>query len=228
MIFRLPHLLLLFVVWPALAQTSLKRVLFLGDGLHGQLVQAAATELKDEVKLHVPRAPVADHSGAGVAHFDALIGDAKWDLIYVNFGIGDLTYRDPNSKELRLMGKSAGGVRVADETQYGKNLEQLAKALKATGAPILWATTTPLNSIGYNYRTLDLNSEVAYNRIAVEVMARHQIPVLDLHAIISDMIGDTPKPPRYDTYLKHFSKSETPPPTHIATAIRKALRIAQK
>lgn len=221
------RLLLLLAATTLAAQAPIKRVLFLGDSLHGQLIQAAAKELQDEIKLHVPRTPIADHSGAALAHFDALVGEGKWGLIYVNFGIGDLSYHDPNSKELRLMGKSAGGVRIADEAQYAKNLEQLARALKATGSPVLWATTTPLRNVGYNYRTLDLDAEIPYNRVAIDIMAKHDIPVLDLHAIIAELIGDTEKPPRYDTYLKHFSKSETPPPTHIAKAIRGALRTSQ-
>ena len=200
-----------------------KRILFLGDSLHAQFVQAAAKELGGQVKLHIPRAPVADHSAALLAHLDDLLGDDTWDLIYFNVGIGDLTYHDPKTKEIRLLGKGAGGVRIATEEQYAENLDRLAKQLKATGAPLIWATTTPLANVGANYRTLDVNSEIPYNRVAVDIMDTHRIPVVDLHAVITESIGDSESQPRFDSYQKHFSKAEVPPHRHVTMAIRDAL-----
>jgi hypothetical protein len=47
----------------------------------------------------------------------------KWDLIYFNFGLGDLFYKDPRTREIRIMSKNAGGIGVTLPKQYEENLE---------------------------------------------------------------------------------------------------------
>jgi hypothetical protein len=60
---------------------------------------------------------VASDSGTALAQIDALIGKAQWDIIYFNFGIGDLFYKDPSTREIRIMSKHGGGVRVSTPAQ---------------------------------------------------------------------------------------------------------------
>ena len=221
---RLTGLLLIWGCSLVQAQdNSLKQVLFLGDALHGQIVRAAQNELKDQVKVTVPSNPIHDDSGTALKAFNQLVGETSWDLIYFNFGIGDLTYIDPKTKERRLLGNQAGGVRVSSPEAYRKNLQGLVKRLKKTEAHLLWGSTTPLAQLGYSYRILDQDSELAYNQIAAEVMAKAGIPIVDLHSYISRNLEGVKRPPNYSSYLKHFSKSETPLQLPLVKAWRGAL-----
>jgi len=206
-------------------ESSVKRVLFLGDGLHGQIVREAQRELVDQVKVSIPDNPVHDDSGTALNHFDQLVGETSWDLIYFNFGIGDLTYIDPRTKERRLLSNQVGGVRVASPEAYRRNLEELVKRLKKTEAPLLWGSTTPLTKLGYSYRVLDQDSELAYNHIAAEVMTKAGIPIVDLHGYISRNLEGEKRPPNYSSYLKHFSKSETPLQRPLIKSWRAALNL---
>lgn len=206
---------------------AVKQVLFLGDTLHGQIVKEAQNELKDQVKVTMPRKPVHDDSGSALRALDQLVGEASWDLIYFNFGIGDLTYIDPKTKERRLLSNQAGGVRVSSPEVYRKNLEELVKLLKKTDAKLMWGTTTPLAKLGYSYRILDKDSELAYNQIAAEVMTKADIPIVDLHSYISKNLEGNKRPPNYSSYLKHFSKSETPLQKPLVKAWRRVLDLGK-
>lgn len=198
-------LLLLTLSVNAIAAEELPRVLFLGDRIHGQMVEAAARELKGRVRVEFPPVDAPD-SGTALSQFDELLGKTKWDLIYFNFGFGDLLYKDPRSKEIRALSKAAGGVRVTSAEQYEKNLDELVKRLKATGAKLVWATTTPMVDVKNMSALFDAGSEIQYNQMASGVMKKHDVPVNDMHAFVMQHV----KPdghPFFQTYFNFLQKS---------------------
>ena len=107
------------------------------------------------------------------------LGNTKWDVIHFNWGLHDLCYRNPESKVQGNRDKVNGTLSVPLE-QYEKNLEELVKQLKATGAKLVWASTTvvPEGEAGRK-----LGDDIKYNGVAAKVMERHGIPTNDLHAL---------------------------------------------
>ena len=104
----------------------------------------------------------------------------KWDLIYFNFGLNDVMYHDPATKQVRAMHKDAGGVILTSPEQYAKNLKELVKKFKATGAKLIWASTTPIiGNNGIHYA----GDEIKYNKIAAKVMQANNVTIIDMHKI---------------------------------------------
>lgn len=159
------------------AAADLPRVLVLGD----TVLQAPARALQAEFK---GRATVEwkhpGSTGTALARIDELLGAGKWDLIYFNFGQADLHYRDPATQSVRVLSRFAGGVRVTPPDSYERNLGELVTRLKAGGATLIWASTTPLPGPDDLY---DTGSEIEYNAIAARVMSRHEVRIHDLHAL---------------------------------------------
>ncbi|BCX47491.1 hypothetical protein HAHE_13990 [Haloferula helveola] len=205
------------------------RVLCLTDNIHARMVaQPLARELGKDVKVEIPRNGPND-SGTAIAELDTLLGETKWDVIYFNYGIGELFYKDPATQEIRAMSKNAGGVRVATPEQYGKNLDELVKRLKATGAKLLWGTTTPLVNVhsfpSYQGNLFDADSEVEYNSIAAAVMKRHGVPVVDVHAHVMAQFGPDEKHPGFASYDKTLNqKDKSPVHEPVVRAIRSSLK----
>jgi len=156
------------------AAVALPRVLILGDRFSQGLTGVVANELKG--RAQVVWADPGDSSYA-LAHLDELLGKDKWDVIHFNIGLPDLYYKDPSIKGIRAMSKLAGGVRVTPPELYQRNLAELVRRLKATGAKLIWASTVPAPGLNY-----DPDSEVEYNGIASKTMSAEKIPVNDLHA----------------------------------------------
>ena len=170
----------------------------------------------------------AYNSGEALERLDALLGDGEWDLIYFNFGLGDLFYKDPATREIRAMSKYSGGVRVTPADEYEKNLENLVQRLKATGSKVVWGTTTPLVSVNsfpsYRDNLYDANSELEYNEIAAKVMKRHGIPIIDVHSHIMAQFGPEDKHPGYEAYEKDFAKKKIPIHPPVVEGILKELK----
>ncbi len=219
--FLLLPLSLLFITAASAQEKKIPQVLFLGDPVQQSIVQAAAKELTGKVNLHYPPPGSANDSGAALARIDKLLGDKPWDIIYFNFGIGDLFYKDPATKEIRIMNKDAGGVRVSTPAEYEKNLDAIAKRLTATKAKLIWGSTTPL----VNGSFLDGDSEKEYNAIAARVMAKHRVPVLDLHAHVMAQFKPKDKHPPYTQYAKELDKRGT---SLHAPVVKALLSVAAK
>ncbi len=219
----LPLCLLLLPVASA-QEKKIPQVLFLGDSIHQTIVQAAAKELGGQVSIHYPSGIVAADSGSAIAQVDALLGKTQWDIIYFNFGIGDLFYKDPSTREIRIMSKHGGGVRVSTPAQYEKQLDTLVQRLKKTNAKIIWGSTTPMVTVhffnSYQGNIFDENSEREYNDIAARVMAKHQVPVLDLHAHVMAQFKPDEKHPPYTQYAKEMEKRGTPLHSPIVEALK--------
>lgn len=156
---------------------NLPRVLIAGDGFYQQSYKNIATELATQAQITC-RHPGS--TGAALASMSEWLGPEKWDVIFFNFGHADLVYRDPQTKSVRVMSRHAGGVRMTSPQQYEENLLEIVKRLKATGAKLIWASTTPLPNSDQLYQPA---SEVEYNQIAARVMERENVPQFDAHSI---------------------------------------------
>lgn len=172
---------------------AVPRVLVIGDAVYREPVVILAKELKGRVEVvrpELPKGAVLD-SASVLEHLDTLLGQGKWDLIHFNVGLGDLIHRAPGIKDLRVMPIGSGGVRNTDPARYESNLQELVRRLKATGAKLVWASTTPIRASATD--VFALGSEIEYNAIAAKVMAEAGIPANDMYSHVKGMI-DMSKP----------------------------------
>ena len=137
-------------------------------------------------------------SEMGLAGIDGWLGETKWDVIHFNWGLWDLCYRHPESKEQGNRDKVLGTVSATPEV-YEANLRKLVEKLKATGAKLIWATTTPVPE-GEAGRIK--GDAVKYNAVAAKVMKENGIAIDDLYSHVL--------PVALEHYIKpgdvHFTK----------------------
>lgn len=149
---------------------SLPRVLLIGDSVSRGYTQAARSALVGKANVH--RAPAnCGPTTSGLKNIEAWLGDGKWDVIHFNFGIHDRS------------------VPVAD---YTARLEELVERLQATGATLVWASTTPIPDKPEAGQTAA--SIVEKNAAAAAVMEKHGIGIDDLHTFITPHLGDVQPP----------------------------------
>ena len=186
----------------ATAQNDLPKVLLLGDSISIGYTPFVQQMLAG--KAVVVR-PVKDNGSPencagttnGIQHIDRWIGDTKWDVIHFNFGLHDLKHVDPktgkNSKNLE-------DPRQAEPKQYKKNLKAIIKKLKATGAKLIFATTTPYpDRVGGPLRKY--GDAEKYNKVALKIVKKNKIPVNNLHGFVEPQMADLQQPSNV-----HFTK----------------------
>ena len=156
---------------------GLPRVLLLGDSISLGYTPLVRDLLRDKANVHRP-AVNNGPSSLGVQNLDLYLkagtpaGEAprKWDVIHFNFGLHDLKI-------------TAGDGREVSPADYEKNLRNIVQRLKATGAKLIWASTTPIP--GPPLRPPRLAADVIkYNQIAARVMSDNNIPIDDLYSLI--------------------------------------------
>src|SRR4051812_33737035 len=159
---------------------GLPRVLLIGDSISMGYTQPVRDLLKDKANVH--RIPAnGGPTKNGVANIDKWLGSGKWDVIHFNWGIHDLKHM-PDGK------------RQGEPEDYEKNLRTLVAKLKATGAKLIWATTTPIPEGELNPpRTFGKVPE--YNEIAQRVMKENDVAIDDLNGAITPHLSEmqTPK-----------------------------------
>lgn len=133
-------------VEPALAPIEdvegLPRVLLLGDSISIGYTLPVRESLKGKANVHRPPTNCSS-TGNALSHLDAWLGEGKWDVIHFNFGLHDAKLPPE-------------GVRHAPPAVYEKNLRELVERLQATGAALVWASTTPVPNGGVISRRGDL------------------------------------------------------------------------
>jgi acyl-CoA thioesterase-1 len=215
-------------------QAPRPRVLIIGDSVYQQQAREVPKELKDHADVTLANWGDADicNTQTALKHLDQLLGYVDrngenlapedrptWDVIHLNLGLGDLVYRAPGMKAFRIMPIHAGGVRTTSAEDYEKNLIELIKRLReATGAKLIWASTTPIRASTSN--VFELGSEIEYNRIAASVMAKHDVPVNDMYRYVLELI-DMDKPASHGADPFHFDRKPIHGP--IVASIREAL-----
>ncbi len=166
---------------PAYAQIEddpkLPRVLLLGDSISIGYTLQVRELLKDKANVHRPPENCSD-TAHGLKSLEKWLGEKKWDAIHFNFGLHDLKYLDEQGKYV----PPEKGKQVHSPEQYEENLRELVSKLKATGAKLIFANTTPVPD-GTLGRVK--GDEARYNDAAAKVMAENGVDVDDLHAVIA-------------------------------------------
>jgi len=160
---------------------GLPRVLLIGDSVSMGYTLPTRKLLAGKANVHRP-ATNCSSTGNGLTYLAAWLGDKKWDVIHFNFGLHDAKLPPE-------------GIRHAPPEVYEKNLRELVRRMKATGAKLIWATTTPVplgGQLAPNRRFGDVNQ---YNAIARRVMEENGVAIDDLNTAIAPHV-DTMQRPR--------------------------------
>lgn len=157
---------------------NLPKVLILGDSISMGYTNMVRDGLQGKANVVRPKDNCGD-TVIGLQKLDAWLGDKDWDVIHFNWGLWDLCYRDPKAPKAGNRDKVNGKISVPLE-EYEKNLDQLVTQLKATGATLIWASTT-LVPEGESGRVV--GDDLKYNEAAARVMQKHGVAINDLHAL---------------------------------------------
>lgn len=120
----------------------------------------------------------AQHTGTGLDKIDDWIGEEDWDIIQFNWGLWDLCYRHPDSKEYGNRDKINGTLTYSLE-EYQANLDALVtKIQKLSDAKLIFVSTTyvPENEAGRFKK-----DPKKYNQVAKKVMKEHGVLINDLY-----------------------------------------------
>lgn len=159
---------------------GLPRVLLLGDSISMGYTVPVREGLAG--KANVLRPPTnCSSTGNALNHLDSWLGKGKWDVIHFNFGLHDAKLPPE-------------GVRHAPPDVYEANLREIVKRLKATGATLVWATTTPVPNGGIISPTRRFGDIAAYNTIARKVMEENGVSIDDLNAVVTPHLAQMQKP----------------------------------
>jgi acyl-CoA thioesterase-1 len=164
---------------PAADVPGLPRVLLIGDSISIAYTLPVRQMLEGRANVH--RIPVNGSSTLlGLSGVSRWTADGKWDVIHFNFGLHDAKLQP------------ATGLPATSREAYVKNLEEIAKKLQATGAKVLFATTTPIPAaltavpaagpLAPGTRLFDSIPE--RNALAVEALQKRGVGIVDLYSAI--------------------------------------------
>lgn len=162
-----------------LAQSSaeLPRILILGDSISLGYTPVVKQLLAGKADV---RRPDENCQGTtnGVKKIDAWVGGEPWRVIHFNFGLHDLKHIDPVTG---INSNKPEDPQQADLKQYEANLKLIVERLKATGATLIFATSTPYpdKPEGPLRRADDV---LKYNAVARKIMKKNKIMINDLYS----------------------------------------------
>jgi lysophospholipase L1-like esterase len=154
---------------------GLPRVLLIGDSISMGYTLDVRAGLAGVANVHRPPAN-CNSSGYGLAQLSKWLGDGKWDVIHFNFGIHDA--------KLPPEGKLHSSLEV-----YEKNLREIVRRLRASGAKLVWATSTPIPMGGMLAPDRRFGDIAGYNERALMVMKENGVVINDLNATITPHIA---------------------------------------
>lgn len=112
----------------------------------------------------------------------ARAGGIDTDLLLVNCGLHDIK-TDP----------STGKKQVPIE-RYEQNLRALVDVVASMGIKLVWIRTTPCDEAVHNPRQTQFHrfsaDNIAYNRVADEVMREAKVPAIDLYTFTMNLGAD--------------------------------------
>lgn len=177
--------------WGFTPDPKLPNVLILGDSISIGYTRNVRAELAGKANVFRPmdaagRAPVnCGDTEMGLAGLNTWLAGRKWSVIHCNWGLWDICYRVPGKGKAGNRDKVNGRISLTIE-QYAANLEKILKKLEASGAQVIWASTT-LVPEGESGRVA--GDEVRYNAAAAAVMKRSNVPINDLYSLTREWAG---------------------------------------
>jgi lysophospholipase L1-like esterase len=146
---------------------ALPRVLIVGDSISIGYTAPVRKLLAGKANVH----RIMTNGGPttnGLKNLTEWLGAARWDVIHFNWGLHDLRIMDDGKHQVPI-------------EEYEKNLAELVARLKATGARLIWCSTTPVpaGKLSPPRRTADVPR---YNEAAARIMGASGIPINDLYS----------------------------------------------
>ena len=175
---------------------GLPRVLLIGDSISMGYTLPVREKFTGIANVHRPLENCGD-TARGLERLDKWLGQKPWDVIHFNFGLHDLKYLNAKGEYV----SAAEGQQVAPPEVYRQRLRDFTLRLKASGAKLIFATTTPVPA-GTTGRVQ--GDEKIYNQVALEVMQELAVPIDDLCAYVAEAqrklpplpLSQMPKPPQ--------------------------------
>lgn len=167
---------------------GLPRVLLIGDSISEGYTVPVRKLLQGKANVHrIPQnGGPAKTAGRKI---DQWLGQEKWDVIHFNWGLHDVMVFPGPKSDLAQFDKD-------QLAQYEQNLRQLVARLKQTGAQLIWASSTPVPDQPFSARVPPHRNAVVdrYNEAAARIMKENNIPVDDLHALVTPVLAEMQKP----------------------------------
>jgi hypothetical protein len=156
------------------------RALLIGDSISVGYTVPVRTLLAGKVNVHRASENCGPTS-TGVEKIEMWLGAGNWDVIHFNFGLHDLKIMD-------------NGQHQVSAEHYCANLGRMIARMEATGAKLIFATTTPVPA--GNLNPLRYPKDVpAYNELALQVLRLHgDIAVNDLYKFALPRLKEIQKP----------------------------------
>lgn len=155
----------------------------------------------------------------GLENIDRWLGSTKWAVIHFNWGLHDLKHV---SKDGGKPSDNPADPVQATEEQYGKNLETIVKKMKATGAKLIFGTTTPVVP-GTSKPLREPDAPVKYNEVAGRIMKANGVKIDDLYTFVLPKLEKLQQPKNV-----HFtSEGSKALAEQVAGVIEKELSLRQ-
>jgi acyl-CoA thioesterase-1 len=187
--------LLTLVANHAQAADPKPRVLILGDSISIGYTPFVQEMLADKATVLRPtkgkRPENCAGTNNGIQHIDRWlqIDGGNFDVIHFNFGLHDLKHVDANGQN----SNKASDPHQAEPEAYAKQLREMVEKMKATGATLIFATTTPVPEGKLSPLRHPADAD-RYNEIAVGIMKEHDIRVHDLHKFAQARLDKIQRP----------------------------------
>lgn len=170
-------------------QPGLPRVLLIGDSISIGYTAPVRELLKGKANVH----RIPENGGPtsnGLKKLADWLGTSRWDVIHFNWGLHDLKYVGAQGDKLQNVG-DPGSRQQVPLPDYEKSLAELVTRMKATGAKLIWCSTTPVPK-GAKGRVP--GDEIKYNEAAGRVMKAAGLPTDDLFAHAQAKIREIQRP----------------------------------
>ncbi|RMD80975.1 MAG: SGNH/GDSL hydrolase family protein [Lentisphaerae bacterium] len=174
--------------WAITPDPNLPNVLLIGDSISMGYTLHVRRLLAKKANVFRP-SENCQGTTHGLKRIDEWLKGHRWDVIHFNWGLHDLKHVDPKTGK---NSNSFSDPQQASPEQYRKNLTILVEKLKATGARLIFATTTPFPEGVKPARKPE--DAKRYNAIALEIAKANGIRINDLYSLVLPRLKELQKP----------------------------------